>query len=325
MGFRFRKSKKVGPFRINFSKKGVGWSVGSKWFRYTKKAGGGSRTTTSIPGTGISFVQDYKSGKHSSKKKKSSNSSGPGTSIFTNSSAPVSTPPSPPPSEHSGLPSGCLTPFVRIFQWCVCGFLLLSALVFLFSLTSLFCLLAGLLILPVDRWQQWLKRYIPVPTLLRYLASTVFFFIALAFYANPATAPAAATAIPTPAPTIVAAATATPAPTPVHSPSPTVAPTATPTATPSPTPAETPVPTPEPTPEATPIPTPVATPDPTPAVEAAAETNSDTQNSVMVWIPTNGGTKYHSKASCSQMVNPQQVTLDEAVSMGFTPCKRCYG
>ena len=44
----------------------------------------------------------------------------------------------------------------------------------------------------------------------------------------------------------------------------------------------------------------------------------------MVWIPTNGGTKYHNKSSCSNMDNPQQVTKDEAVAMGFTPCKRCY-
>lgn len=60
MGFRFRKSKKVGPFRINMSQKGIGWSVGVKGLRYTKKAGGGSRVTASIPGTGISYVTDSK-------------------------------------------------------------------------------------------------------------------------------------------------------------------------------------------------------------------------------------------------------------------------
>lgn len=68
MGFRFRKSLNVGPFRMNFSKSGVGYSVGGKGFRVTKKAGGGYRTTSSIPGTGISFVNDFsksKSEKHS--------------------------------------------------------------------------------------------------------------------------------------------------------------------------------------------------------------------------------------------------------------------
>ncbi len=63
MGFRFRKSKSFGPFRVNLSKSGVGWSFGNKWFRYTKKAGGGTRTTSSIPGTGISYVKDYGAGR----------------------------------------------------------------------------------------------------------------------------------------------------------------------------------------------------------------------------------------------------------------------
>lgn len=63
MGFRFRKSFGKGPFRVTVSKSGVGYSVGGKGFRYTKKAGGGTRTTASIPGTGISYVKDSGSGK----------------------------------------------------------------------------------------------------------------------------------------------------------------------------------------------------------------------------------------------------------------------
>lgn len=63
MGWRFRKSRNIGPFRINFSKSGVGYSVGGKFFRWTKKANGGTRTTMSIPGTGISYVRDYPAGK----------------------------------------------------------------------------------------------------------------------------------------------------------------------------------------------------------------------------------------------------------------------
>lgn len=59
MGLRFRKSYKVGPFRVNLSKSGIGWSVGTKGLRYTKMANGKSRTTTSIPGTGISYSTDY--------------------------------------------------------------------------------------------------------------------------------------------------------------------------------------------------------------------------------------------------------------------------
>lgn len=67
MGFRFRKSFGKGPFKVTVSKSGVGYSVGSKAFRATKKAGGGTRTTASIPGTGISYSSD-------SKKKRTSHS-----------------------------------------------------------------------------------------------------------------------------------------------------------------------------------------------------------------------------------------------------------
>lgn len=64
MGLRTRKSVSAGPLRVNLSKSGVGYSVGTKGFRYTKKAGGGTRTTTSIPGTGVSYVKE--TGKHKS-------------------------------------------------------------------------------------------------------------------------------------------------------------------------------------------------------------------------------------------------------------------
>ena len=43
----------------------------------------------------------------------------------------------------------------------------------------------------------------------------------------------------------------------------------------------------------------------------------------MVWIPQSGS-KYHSTSSCSGMKNPTQVTISEAQSMGYAPCKKCY-
>lgn len=66
MGIRFRKSKKIGPVRVTVSKSGVGYSVGAKGLRVTQKADGGTRTTMSIPGTGISDVKE--SGKSSERK-----------------------------------------------------------------------------------------------------------------------------------------------------------------------------------------------------------------------------------------------------------------
>lgn len=76
MGFRFRKSIKAGPIRINLSKSGIGYSVGTKGLRYTKKANGGTRTTYSIPGTGLSYVTETGSKKEKAmEKKKASNTS----------------------------------------------------------------------------------------------------------------------------------------------------------------------------------------------------------------------------------------------------------
>ena len=39
MGFNFRKSFKLGPAHVNVSKSGVGYSIGTKGFRFTKSAG----------------------------------------------------------------------------------------------------------------------------------------------------------------------------------------------------------------------------------------------------------------------------------------------
>ena len=59
MGFQFRKSINLGKgFRANLSKSGVGFSWGTKGFRVTRTAKGKNKATFSLPGTGISYVQD---------------------------------------------------------------------------------------------------------------------------------------------------------------------------------------------------------------------------------------------------------------------------
>ncbi len=62
MALRFRKSLNFGPIRVNFSKKGVGASIGVRGFRTGIKADGTRYTETSIPGTGISSRSDQKPG-----------------------------------------------------------------------------------------------------------------------------------------------------------------------------------------------------------------------------------------------------------------------
>lgn len=62
MGWRYRKSINVGlGFRINISKSGIGYSWGGPGYRKTWKADGGTRTTYSLPGTGISYVEETRS------------------------------------------------------------------------------------------------------------------------------------------------------------------------------------------------------------------------------------------------------------------------
>lgn len=60
MGFRFRKTKKIGPFSFTLSKSGISASVGVPGLRVTKTAAGNVRTTASIPGTGISYSKEVK-------------------------------------------------------------------------------------------------------------------------------------------------------------------------------------------------------------------------------------------------------------------------
>ena len=70
MGFRYRKSVNlVGGFKVNFSKSGVGYSWGTKGYRITKTARGTTRRTYSLPGTGLSYVDE------SGKKRKSNHRS----------------------------------------------------------------------------------------------------------------------------------------------------------------------------------------------------------------------------------------------------------
>ena len=67
-----------------------------------------------------------------------------------------------------------------------------------------------------------------------------------------------------------------------------------------------------------PAPTQPAPTQPTPTQPAPAQPQES-----MVWIPKSGK-KYHDNANCSNMKNPSQVTVSQAVSAGYTPCSKCY-
>ena len=85
----------------------------------------------------------------------------------------------------------------------------------------------------------------------------------------------------------------------------------------------------EPTEEPTEKPTEKLTQKPTVAptqkpTEKPTVAPTQSQNEGMVWIPTKGGTKYHKDSSCSNMEDPIQVTVEEAIKNNFSACKRCY-
>ncbi len=55
MGFTYRKSVNLSPFRVNLSKSGLGYSVGGRGFRVGTTARGKKYTSFSIPGTGLGY------------------------------------------------------------------------------------------------------------------------------------------------------------------------------------------------------------------------------------------------------------------------------
>jgi hypothetical protein len=62
MGFYYRRSMRMGPFRVNLSRSGVGYSVGGRGFRTGVSSRGRRYTNVSIPGTGVGYRTSRKSG-----------------------------------------------------------------------------------------------------------------------------------------------------------------------------------------------------------------------------------------------------------------------
>ena len=54
-----------------------------------------------------------------------------------------------------------------------------------------------------------------------------------------------------------------------------------------------------------------------------SQSSGGTAAGSQVWIPKSRK-KYHSTPSCSGMKNPTKVSKSYAVSVGYTPCKKCY-
>ena len=63
MGWSFRRSISLGPFRINFSKSGISYSFGLAGFRTGVNSKGRKYSSVSIPGTGLRYQKSHGSGK----------------------------------------------------------------------------------------------------------------------------------------------------------------------------------------------------------------------------------------------------------------------
>jgi hypothetical protein len=81
MGFRYRKSFGSGPFRMTISKRGIGYSVGGKHLRVTKRADGRTQTTAHLA-PGISYTASSHSGR-GARTTTSSHASRPRTGLIT--------------------------------------------------------------------------------------------------------------------------------------------------------------------------------------------------------------------------------------------------
>lgn len=59
MSFRLRKTFNLGNgIRFNLSKSGIGWSWGNHFFRKTYTSKNKTRTTLTIPNTGLSYISE---------------------------------------------------------------------------------------------------------------------------------------------------------------------------------------------------------------------------------------------------------------------------
>lgn len=55
MGWSYRQSFHLGPFRVTASRGGIGWSVGAGGFRTGVNAGGRTYSSAHVPGTGLTY------------------------------------------------------------------------------------------------------------------------------------------------------------------------------------------------------------------------------------------------------------------------------
>ena len=182
MGFHFRKSKKAGPFNFTLSKKGIGWSVGSKHVRFSNSATGRKSVRASIPGTGLSYSTSLGGKKKKSKLltgkryvRKKSTARKPAQAhtnrvIPTNSVTPTQQTRNPVPSNAPGTPNASVLPktldirtILRLLCWAAFVFCAMGAIALLIA-QNLGCtlyLVFAAIVCPFRPYRQFLRKIMP--------------------------------------------------------------------------------------------------------------------------------------------------------------------
>ena len=330
MGLRFRKSKKVGPFRVNISQKGVGWSVGVPGLRYTKKAGGGSRVTASVPGTGLSYVKES-SGSNQRKKPRiaEGNTAKLNATKASASRMPVPSPeltePQPPQNGGKKTGHGCLWWVMAIFFWPF----FLSAWFWKTDKFKLkkparaFALVAVWAILLASWSASSTESNLAVSSS---AASSVVSSSAPALEAESEPESLAASSEPAEDVADSQPEEAASAPMQEEAPSESTPASEAPAAAAPSEPAQdatAPDSTASGSPAVVPAPVPVPTPAPAESSSAAETIEEPEPQEAMVWV-TATGSKYHSRPNCGNTKSSSQVPISRAIAMGLEPCKRCY-
>lgn len=297
MGIRFRKSFKVAPgVNLNVSKKSVGVSVGNKYGHYSVNSSGRKTKTTSIPGTGISFVETSSVGGSSKKSKKYG--SGLNSSFVSDS-------PSAGEGGNDKNNSGGNnnhTNFFRVLAWICFAFFAISAFSYLTSgaiISSFFFVIAAIICCP-KLWDKIISKK-KIKSMYRIISVIILFFLGASFY--------------TPPENNVLDSSVTTARVMESSTSTTDSTTDEPASEVTTVEITT---TEAPTTEAPTTSVPVVADVPT--TQAAIQSDSGS-----VWIASTGnGKKYHSDPDCSNMTNPISISVDDAQAQGYAPCKKCH-
>lgn len=174
MGFRFRKSIKAGPVRVNLSKSGIGFSAGVKGAKITKPAKGKARTTVGIPGTGLSYSKTVGGKKKTAAKKTAPKNTDPKKRQPSTTSELT--------AEDCEKGMGCLSSAAR---WVFLLIMLIPLFTTWPSVRALFPILTILVALPVRAWQELLTERLHIP-LASKLISGVAFVLATMFFKKPA-------------------------------------------------------------------------------------------------------------------------------------------